>query len=189
MGDGPAGVDADQAGGPLQSCLDGVDLIPDGLGTPEGGEAPGGGRERRAFHEGSAAPGVIGRPDGLEFLRNRAECVLEGEAGHLPDGVGHVEEGQRQLAGMEVVVVLVQEQRLVPNGPQARGKHIAGAVMVGGVAALGAVAPAVVVTPVAFVERDAHIFQEVGGPSAPELCQARFRHDGISFGESDTGVD
>ena len=106
----------------------------------------------------------------------------------MPDGVGHVEEGQGEFPRPKVVVVLVEEERLVPDGPQARGKHVTGAVVVGRVQPLRAVAPAIEVTPVALVECDAHVFQEVGGPSASELRQARFCHDGVSFGEGDAGV-
>ncbi len=86
-------------------------------------------------------------------------------------------------------MVFLQEKGLVPARPQACGQQVTGPVVVGGVEAVGPVAPAPVVPPVPFVEGDTDVFQEIGGPAAAEGRQCRFGHDGVPFGEGDPGID
>ena len=185
----PVGPDPDQPGSVFQTGLDRIDVVSDGRRAPVGGVAPGIRRQRRIRDEGAAPPGVVGLPDRLEPVRNLGKCLVERQRGHLPYRVGHIEERDGQLACKDIVVVSLQEQRFVPARAQARGQQVAGPVMVRRVVFQRAVAPAVEVPPVAFVECDPHIFQEIGGPSPAERCQAGLGHDGVPFGECDAGVE
>ena len=67
--------------------------------------------------------------------------------------------------------------------------EVAGAVVIRGIAALGAVAPAPEVAVVAVGETDAVIFEEIGRAPAAGGRQGRLRRDGVAFEEGRTAVD
>ena len=183
------GSDADQPGGMLQPGFNGIYVVSDGHGAPEGCVSPGKRGQGRVGNECAAClspESVVAFPDGVEILRDRAESLLHRRlARDLPDGILHVQKWKPALE--QVVLVFFQEQRFVPTGAKAGGHHESGPVMVRCEVLDRAVAPAVKVPPVPFVEGDAHIFQEIGGPRPAERCQAGLRDDGVSFREGDSG--
>ena len=86
----------------------------------------------------------------------------------------------------------VEARRQVGNvvvGPDSADGEVAGAVVVRGVVARGAIAPAPKVAPVAGGETHTVVFQEIRRPDASGGAQCRLRHHGVALEESRSAID
>ena len=89
----------------------------------------------------------------------------------------------------DVVQVVGREEGAVVEVPHARDGHVADGIVVRPGLFVGPVDPLVPVAPVAVVESDVEIVQEVGIAPAAGFRQGRFRHDGVPFQEYGRGVE
>ncbi len=131
-------------------------------------------------HEGSAGLGLFG-PDVVESFLDGPEGLFEGLAGLFPDIA--LEWGDGEGMARDPVEVIGRERGPVVEIPHARDGHVAGRVVVRGGLLEGAVHPLVPVAPVAAIESDVVIIQEIPVPAASGARQGGFGDDGIPFQE------
>ena len=118
-------------------------------------------------------------PDGMEFLLDMPPGPGKGFPGDLFHGALQVP--VRDRAAQDVVVIVHAERRTVIEGPHPAESHEPGRVVIRRLPFEGAVAPLVPVPPVAGVEGDLVIIEEIRGAHPPGSGQRRLRDNGISF--------
>ena len=173
-------VDTDQPGREVLSLLDGVKAVVD----------PGTVRILRResvflghplhFHEGPAGIGLF-RPDVVESLHDALEGLLEG----LPRDLSDIplQGGDGEGVPGHMIQIIGRKRGLVIEIPHARDGHVSDGIVVRAGLLVRAVHPLVPVTPVAVVEGEVVVVQEVSVTPAAGGRKGRFRHDSVSFQE------
>ena len=109
---------------------------------------------------------LIRRPELLQRVADGRESVLEAQAGGFANGFVPVQEGDAMPG--DAPVEAGAEVRHVEGGADAAHGQVAGPVVIGGIVALRAIAPAPEVALVAGGKADAVILQEISA-AAPSM--------------------
>ena len=183
---GPVQVDPDQPRRQVFPLFDGqVFVVDPGAVRVVGRESvfPG---DLLHFHERAAGVGLFG-PDVMEALHDALPGVFEG----FPRDAADMALQRRDGEGFPAypVEIIGRERRPVVEIPHAGDGHVADGIVIRTGFFEGTVHPFVPVAPVAVVEGEVVIVQEISGAPPAGGREGRFRDDGVAFQECRRGEE